>query len=177
MANIAYANLHDGSYVPVRKPPPNVGNWWWSGNNQLYPRWFENPEFQELIGEALYIADEDLQNESNRMNMGWNNTDLFTGNLLGGSAKFAFNIYDIPEPGRLIAFAESNDWMVDFAQMGKWTPAVDEGDYDDWRALPAPAFRTSDELIVVTFDGAVSRLSYEEANEFDRWSLRAPRYR
>jgi prepilin-type N-terminal cleavage/methylation domain-containing protein len=201
IANQSYAAEHNGDYVPAR-----IGVTSWPGAEAIpgggpnSNRWMCHPEFLSYFG----ITDVDANSwapaaksafsvrvlnggrlySDGRMTIGWNKTDLLfsgTPNSLGAGNPYrlSFRAAQIPEPERIISFAESGDWMVAHSDRGtykvdKWKPEYDRGDANPH--VDAPAFRHNGRLLAVTYSGAVVSLTREEAAEFDRWSLRAPRY-
>lgn len=201
IANQSYAAEHNGDYVPVR-----IGVTSWPGAEAIpgggpnSNRWMSHPRFLSYFG----ITDVDVNSwapaarsafpvrvlnggrlyDDGRMTIGWNKTDLlFSGapNSLGAGNPYrlSFRTHQISAPERIISFAESCDWMVAHSdrntyKVDKWMPEYDLGQSNPH--VDAPAFRHNGRLLAVTYAGAVVTLTREEAAEFDRWSLRAPRY-
>jgi prepilin-type N-terminal cleavage/methylation domain-containing protein len=200
--NQTYASEHNGEYMPVR-----IGVTSWPGAEAvpgLGPnsnRWMSHPETLGHFGITDVTADSWIPvaksgtpavvlnggktYSDGRMTIGWNKTDLiFAGGNpkslgAGNPYRLSFRSHQIPDPERIISFAECNDWMVSHTSGGvykidKWRPEYDKGESNPH--VDAPAFRNGGKLLAVTYSGAVVSLSREEAAQFDRWSLRAPRY-
>jgi len=198
--SFAWAADNDGVYLPIRI---GVRSWPQGGPDALpnaLNRWMTHPrvleysgiEGNEMVsgqpkhwlpvaksGRKVKVLNAGRLNTDGRQTIGINKTDLFGPGPLGyGSpVKLGFRTTEIRNPNRLIAFAESCDWMVAHTENGvelieHWEERFDQGEANP--RVAAPAFRANGKLMVVTYSGSVQQLTREEAAEFDRWSVRAP---
>lgn len=197
----SYAADNNGMYLPIRI---DVQTWPAGGPNALpnpLNRWMTHPKALTYFGIETNSMDGSQPREwmpvaksgrkvrvlnggtlytDGRQTIGINKTDLFGPGPLGygNPVKLGFRTTEIKNPNRLIAFAESNDWMVAHTENGTpliehWEEKFDKGEPNP--RVAAPAFRNNGERVaVVTYSGSVQLLTREEAAEFDRWSVRAP---
>jgi prepilin-type N-terminal cleavage/methylation domain-containing protein len=202
--SFTYASDHDGHYLPIRI---DVQTWPQGGPSALpnaLNRWMTHPKVlgyfgidtNEMVsgqprhwmpvaksGKKVRVLNGGTLYTDGRQTVGINKTDLFGPGPLGygNPSKLGFRMTEIKNPNRMIAFAESTDWMVAHTENGvnlinHWEERFDQGDPNP--RVAAPAFRNKiggeDRVCVVTYSGSVQQLTREEANEFDRWSVRAP---
>lgn len=197
--SFAYAADNNGAYLPIRI---DVQTWPAGGPDALangINRWMTHPkalsyfgiETNELVsgqprewmsvaktGRKVRVLNGGTLYTNGRNTIGINKTDLtFSPAGLGSNGRMGFRTTEIKNPNRMIAFAESNDWMVAHTESGAYLIDHWEEKYDKGEANPkvaAPAFRNNGKVCVVTYAGSVQQLTREEAAEFDRWSVRAP---
>ena len=201
--SFAYASDYNGFYLPIRidvqswpQTPlpgtpaiPNALNRWMTHPKALA---YFGVETNELVsgqprewmpvaraGRNVKVLNGGTLFANGRNTIGINKTDLtFSPSTLGNNGRMGFRTSEIKNPNRMIAFAESNDWMVAHTDNGrylidKWEEKFDRGEPNP--EVAAPAFRNNGKVCVVTYSGSVQQLTREEAAEFDRWSVRDPK--
>ncbi len=199
--SFAYASDNNGQYLPIRI---DVQSWPAGGPDALpnaLNRWMTHPkalsyfgiETNELVsgqprewmpvakaGRRVRVLNGGTLYTDGRQTIGINKTDLIfaPAPALGNSGRMGFRNSEIKNPARMIAFAESNDWMVAHTDnnvnlISHWEEKFDKGEANSRPA--APAFRNNGKVCVVTYAGSVQQLTRDEAAEFDRWSVRDPK--
>lgn len=172
IANASYAADHNGAYVPIRAND-DKGN---------ATRWFDDREFlANLIG-----AFDDSTGQQSRdipegmmdpkvvrarkplhdkiyCSYGMNDTGL----KLGGDPdlKSAHNMNRVADPSRSMVFATATDFRVTYNSRFKWNF---ENPNDTKTAAGDMAYRHSDKVLVVYFDGHVGEMSKADLEKIDR---------
>lgn len=199
--SFAYAADNNGFYLPIRidvqtwpQTPvpgtpaiPNALNRWCTHPKVLQYFGIQTNEMAGAIprewmpvakaGRRVKVLNGGQTYTDGRNTIGINKTDLVfsPAPALGNSGRMGFRTTEIQNPNRLIAFAESNDWMVAHTENGKnlidhWEQKYDQGEANP--SVAAPAFRNNGKVCVVTYSGSVQQLTRDEAREWDRWSIR-----
>ena len=159
VANMTYANMNGGDYVPL-----------YAGDSPFSEGWKWNDRFLDYLGMQTPLTE--AEKEAFRSGF-WNENE--SRSLIGYSmyrtpanehpwaANSAHTIKQsmIKNPTHLIAFIEANDWWASPYEFDNWESAAAD-DVSSTSNYASVAYRNNGKAAAVTFDGAVIFLGRED---------------
>lgn len=172
VANISYATEHNGRCVPIRV----------NDDNGKATRWFQDKDYlSRLMGDVLNKSGEQSTTVPLEMldpkvvrarkplydriycSFGMNDTGL----KLGGEPNLdsGHNLHQVTDPSRSMAFATATDFRVTYNSRYKWDF---KNPKDEKTAAGDIAYRHSDKILAVYFDGHVGELGKGDLQAIDK---------
>ncbi|WP_309380315.1 type II secretion system protein [Cerasicoccus frondis] len=170
LANILYANDHNGSYIPVGSfdEDGKYGSFWFTNENFIENYvGLELENAQSMLVSPLATYPTGAPVESVGHSYGYNFTGLGAYGVANSTREAT--VYQVVQPSQKLAFADAVDWQIQLSGAARY---VGSNDTLNERSNNAIAYRYDDHAGVVYFDGHTAMLSREDViDNLDLWAL------
>jgi len=172
IANMAYATEHNGKFTPIRVNDDKGNPTRWFQDVKFLANLLgtpvDDPELKKATSIPLQMLDPKVvrarKTQYDRIFCSYGMND--TGLALGGEPNLdsGHNLNRVAEPGRTMAFASATDFRVTYNSRFKWDF---DNPNDSKTAGGEIAFRHSDRVLVVYFDGHCSEMGKADFESID----------